>query len=91
MQAAYQALFAQLFARLDAAAVHSVSTGWFRMPIDFYKKIVKLYPDEALFARATEVRDGLVALRNSQEDAELQALEHALLAYISPRQYYRCA
>ena len=91
MQADYRGLFAEVFSKLDAAKVHSVSTGLFRMPMPFYKKIVKLYPDEALFAQESEVLDGLVSLKNPREDAELQELEQALHGYISPQQYYRCA
>jgi spore photoproduct lyase len=91
MQAAYQKLFAEVFSKLDAATVHSVSTGLFRMPVPFYKKIVKLYPDEALFAQEIELVEGQISLKNTREDAELQELEQALHGYISPRQYYRCA
>ncbi len=91
MQLAYGQLFQRLFDRLDASTIHSVSTGLFRMPTDYYKKIVKLYPDEALFARTTQTNDGLVSLFDNQEEEILQELEQSLFASISPQQYYRCA
>jgi len=91
MMDSYKQLFAELFSKLDAANIHSVSTGLFRMPMNYYKKIVKLYPDESLFARPIEVKDGMVSLRVSEEAALLKSLEDCLLDYISPNQYYRCA
>lgn len=87
----YQQLFTDIFTELDAARIHSVSTGLFRMPVDYHRKIVKLYPDEALFARATDTRNGMVSLRCEQEAAHLQRIEELLFGFISPQQYYRCA
>lgn len=89
--ASYGRLFEQLFQRLDVARIHSVSTGLFRMPVDFHKKIVKLYPDEELYARSTEIDDGLLSLKNSEEDSQLAEIEELLFNHISAQQYYRCA
>tara|TARA_B110000858_G_scaffold198514_1_gene266005 strand:+ start:19609 stop:20595 length:987 start_codon:yes stop_codon:yes gene_type:complete len=89
--APYEALFAQIFSKLDVKMLHSVSSGLFRMPIDFHKKIVKLYPDEELYARTTETKDGMIALKSSQESSHLLAIENLLLSYVSSEQYYRCA
>ena len=87
----YEALFAQIFSKLDVRKIHSVSSGLFRMPVDFHKKIVKLYPDEELFARPTEITDGMIALKSVQESSQLVAIEKLLLSYVSSEQYYRCA
>lgn len=87
----YQKLFVDIFTALDVSSLHSVSTGLFRMPADFYKNIVKLYPDEALFARTTEMKEGLISLRCEQEQAQLEAIERSLFGFISRQQYYRCA
>ena len=89
--APYEALFAQIFSKLDVRKIHSVSSGLFRMPVDFHKKIVKLYPDEELFARPTEITDGMIALKSVQESSQLVAIEKLLLSYVSSEQYYRCA
>jgi hypothetical protein len=59
------------------------------MPTSFYKNIVKLYPDVDLFARATQIENGLVTLINKEDS--LQQLEQILLRHIKPEQYYRCA
>ena len=87
----YQRLFEQVFSVLDCAKIHSVSTGMFRMPVDYFKNIVRLYPDEALFARDTVVEDGLIAFRSSIEAEQLQTLESGLMQFIAANKYYRCA
>ena len=87
---AYRRLFEEVFSQLDVKAVHSVSTGEFRMPADFYRNLVRLYPDEALFARETEARGGMIALTAGGEQSVAE-LERLLLGFISPEQYYRCA
>ena len=87
----YQQLFAQIFGVLDRDNIHSVSTGMFRMPADYFKKIVRLYPDEALFAKSTEVKAGLIALHNSAEAEQMQIIENELLRYITSDRYYHCA
>tara|TARA_B110000444_G_scaffold261176_1_gene311615 strand:- start:1995 stop:2981 length:987 start_codon:yes stop_codon:yes gene_type:complete len=89
--APYEALFAQVFSKLDVEKLHSVSSGLFRMPVDFHKRIVKLYPDEELYARTTETKDGMIALKNAEESSYLLAIENLLLSYVSSEQYYRCA
>ena len=89
--APYEALFAQIFSKLDGQKLHSVSSGLFRMPVDFHKRIVKLYPDEELFARPTQTIDGMIALKSAEENTHLMAIEKLLLNYVSSEQYYRCA
>ncbi len=87
----YRSLFKSIFSSLDVDKIHSVSSGLFRMPVEFHKRIVKLYPDEELFARPTSVADGMIALKNEDEDLQLMEIERHLFEYISPQQYYRCA
>jgi spore photoproduct lyase len=89
--AAYQHLFDKVFGVIDPAKLHSVSTGVFRMPQEFYKNIVKLYPDEELFARKTRVDQGMVSLSTGGEDEALEGVKNALLQFVSSKQYYHCA
>lgn len=89
--APYKALFEKIFAKLDVEKLHSVSSGLFRMPVNFHKKIVKLYPDEELYARPTEIKEGMISLKSAEESSQLVAIEKLLLSYISSGQYYRCA
>ncbi len=86
----YKELFEIVFAQLQTERVHSVSLGEFRLPVDYYKKIVKLYPEEPLLARETRLEDGMISLVQ-QQGSLLQDLETMLLAYVAPESYYRCA
>jgi spore photoproduct lyase len=86
----YQQLFSTVFAKLDVGALHSVSLGEFRMPSGFYKQIVRLYPDEALFAKPVQTEQGMTALAGGGETL-IRELESRLHDFIQPHQYYRCA
>lgn len=88
--AAYRQLFDSVFSVLDSKALHSVSLGEFRMPVGFHKTLVKLYPEEELFARQGVVQDGLISLEGGGRQLMLN-LEQSLLRHIRPEQYYRCA
>ena len=88
---AYAALFDQVFSRLDADRLHSLSTGLFRMPADYYRNTLKLYPDEPLFARESQTRNGVISLQQPNQEAWLAELETTLFRHINPTSYYRCA
>lgn len=87
----YQQLFREVFGNLDTTALHSVSTGLFRMPKKFYRNIATIYPDEALFARRVEERDGLLSQPVEQERELLETVEELLFRHIEKKQYYHCA
>lgn len=86
----YRTLFARVFDVLDATGLHSVSLGEFRMPQQFHRNIVKLYPEEKLFAMPAVVEDGLLRLEDNG-DTIAATLEALLYDHIRPEQYYRCA
>lgn len=100
----YSKLFEQVFNRLNSDRIHSVSTGLFRMPKPFYKRIEKLYPDEPLFLRPSQNTAGMISLiepreagdaASSQEGPEAErdfvaALESELLQYVEASKLYRC-
>jgi spore photoproduct lyase len=46
----YRELFEAIVPKLDAASLHSVSFGPFRVPRDYFQRMAKLYPKEKLFA-----------------------------------------
>jgi spore photoproduct lyase len=85
----YEHLFQQVFSTLDAELLHSVSLGEFRLPTDFHKKMVKLYPEEGLLARETISSDGMVSLAGGGPGM-MQALESRLLTHVGSSKYYRC-
>ena len=85
----YKVLFEQIFDSLNVNQLHSVSLGEFRMPKTYYKSVVKLYPDEELFARETKVEDGMISLKDTGTDS-LRNLEDMLQTYVSHEKYYFC-
>ncbi|MCA9016894.1 MAG: DNA photolyase [Gammaproteobacteria bacterium] len=87
----YAELFATVFDRLEAADLHSVSLGLFRMPKKFFSDIATLYPDEPLFARRYNHRDGQVNQLPEQELEMQNQVQELLFRYIDKRQYYHCA
>ena len=85
----YKDLFDQLFQSLDVNQLHSVSLGEFRMPKTYFKSIVKLYPEEELFARETTIENGLISLKDTDSES-LQHIENLLKTYVSREKYYFC-
>ncbi len=88
---AYRDLFDLVFSRLEADRLHSVSAGLFRMPADYFRNTLKLYPDEPLFARETQTENGVAYFRQPDRQGWLEELESALFRHIDPASYYRCA
>lgn len=86
----YKQLFQDTFNALDRESIHSVSLGPFRLPKNFHKKMIKLYPDSALLAAEMEQRDGLMSYEKATEQELLQFCEQELQQYISTDQYFPC-
>jgi len=82
----YQQLFELIFSKLNAEALHSVSIGEFRMPQDFHKRIVKLYPQEELYARPIRVEGGMVALSSQVQNESVDELIKAEVIDTDPEQ-----
>jgi spore photoproduct lyase len=86
----YAALFEQVFTRLPAHRVHSVSYGPIRFPKAMYRDIVRLYPEEPLFAGPLEARDKMVAYPAPQE-AKMHAFCKLALEKYAPDRTFYCA
>ncbi len=86
----YAALLGQLFNRLDAERIHSISYGAFRLPKDFFKRIVKLYPREELFAGELTENSPMVSYPETKEQQHRQYLENELAKYIDGSKIFPC-
>lgn len=86
----YRNLFAQVFSVLNAATLHSVSLGVFRLPEHFFKKMHKLYPDERLFASPLQNTGGMVSYKAELEQAMMQDCGEMLLQYIPREHFFPC-
>ena len=86
----YAELFREVFALLPADAVHSVSLGPFRLPRDFYNRMVRLYPDEPLFAGALARRGNLVSYAPELETEMVDFCTTTPLQYVSKDRLFPC-
>jgi spore photoproduct lyase len=89
-QALYRDLFTTVFARLEPAALHSVSFGPFRLPRDFHRAIERLYPDERLFAGPFVERNGLVSYPTEREREMRDFCRDELLRYLPEERLFPC-
>ena len=87
---AYADLFEAVFNALPCDAIHSVSLGPFRLPKPFYKKLVRIYPEEALFAGETHTNGNMVSAAEAQEMQLLQACREAILKRIPASKFFPC-
>ena len=89
-QQVYADFFQKVFKSLDVDGIHSVSLGAFRMPEKFFKNMVKLYPDEKLFASKLQTNDGMTSYAYDLEK-EMQAYcESELFKYLPKQKYFTC-
>jgi len=86
----YQELFEQVFTKIDADAIHSVSIGGFRLPEQYFKKIHKLYPDEKLFAGPIHIAGGMASYQTELEQEMLSTCTERLLKFIPPSRFFPC-
>ena len=83
----YAEFFQQVFDALDPDALHSVTIGEYRLPRDFAKRMLALYPEERLFARATQDRDGVIFLPSGS--ALVDQVNTLLRDYVDPNRIHR--
>lgn len=89
-KARYRQLFAQVFASVDGSTLHSVSFGPFRLPIDFFRTLERLYPEEPLVAGPFERRGGMVSYRAALEQEMVGACQELLLEHVPPEIFFPC-
>jgi spore photoproduct lyase len=86
----YLTLFEKLFANLSPDSVHSVSLGTFRVPVPYFKKMEKLYPEEPLFAGKFEKRGNFTGYRQEIELARNGFCQKELLKRIPREKLFQC-
>ena len=86
----YQRLFENIFSKISADSIHSVSMGGFRMPKDFYKKIKRLYPEEPLYNLAMEDVKGMKCLSLDAEQAMFEYCKKQILSWLPENKLYYC-
>ena len=89
-EAQYRRLFADIFSRLDAERIHSVSIGTFRLPAPYHRNIVRLCPEEPLFAGPLSQTDGLVSYPAELQQRMMHFCREALSAYVPAKICFSC-
>ena len=86
----YTRLFAEIFRKLHPHSIHSVSIGTFRIPASYHRKMVRLYPDEPLFAGPLVRSDGLVSYHSELQQEMMDFCRTALSAYVPATICFSC-
>ena len=86
----YVNMFRDVFDVVSLDQLHSVSLGTFRMPESFFKNMLKLYPDEKMFAGPLEKNKGLVMYKKELEEEMTMTCREKLLQHIPEELLYSC-
>ncbi len=84
----YERLFQDVFRKIRAESLHSVSLGPFRLPKEGYETIYKLYPDEKLFSGPLEDRKGMTSYVREIEEEMINLVTRELLRYIPKNLFF---
>ena len=86
----FRQLLEQIFVAIDVEKLHSVSLGAFRLPKNNYKQVIKLYPDEPLFAQNLALNNDIISYPLEQEEEMMDFCKHQLLNFIPQDIYFPC-
>lgn len=79
----YRRLYDQVFGAIRAESLHSVSLGPFRLSPELFRNIVRLYPEDPLFAAPLEEEeDGQIGYRRDLEEEMVEFCREELLRRI---------
>lgn len=87
----YRDLFGKIFRALDAGRLHSVSLGAFRLPKPFYDNMVRLYPEEPLFAGELTTGRPTVSYPDDREQEIIGFCREELMRYVPTEKLYSCS
>lgn len=89
-EALYGELIDEVLASVDPERIHSVTLGPMRFPKAMHDRIVRLYPEEPLFARQeTVLRDGQVSCSPEHEEEMVGFVEERLLRELPASRVFR--
>lgn len=86
----YEDLLVTIFSSIDASLVHSVSYGMFRLPKPFFRKMVRLYPDEKLFSMPLTEHESQVSFSPEAEQASHEIVHKTLLEHVDEKVIFPC-
>ena len=90
LQADYEMLLQKIFSSIDATQIHSVSYGMFRLPKPFFRKMIKLYPQEKLFSMPLTEQESQVSFSKEIENESHNVVHSELLKYVDEGVIFPC-
>ena len=87
-QQQYAEMLLQIFSRIDASQLDSVTLGSFRLPKGFYKIMHKYFPDHWLFNAGLTEESAMITYKKEIEDELFEAVERETLKYINQELLY---
>lgn len=86
----YTEMIERVFREVDSDKIHSVTLGPMRFPKAMYDRIVKLYPDDPLFALGgSEMRDGQMSYPEEIEKAMVDHVYESLTSHLPAEKIFR--
>ncbi len=89
-QALYADMFDAVFEQLETSKIHSISLGPFRLPTQFYKKMIRLYPESKLLSTNLTASNNMLSYDPETENSLLKFCETRILKTVKPDQYFPC-
>jgi spore photoproduct lyase len=89
-QEQYKQFFEHVFSIVKPELLHSVSLGVFRLPEKYFKKLLKLYPEEKLFASPLETNKGMTSYKSEIEQEMIDYCSALILNYIPHAKFFPC-
>lgn len=86
----YAQLFQEVFTKIDAKKLHSVSLGPFRLPKAAFKNMINLYPDEKLFSHSLDETQSTISYHKDLEREIVHYCTQELLKYIPKNIFFPC-
>jgi len=86
----YQEMIREVFSAVEADRIHSVTLGAMRFPKAMHERIVKLYPEDPLFAlQEMSVREGQMSYRPEIETELVETIHRELSQYLPESRIFR--
>ena len=90
LQSDYAELLDHIFSAVEADRIHSASYGMFRLPKPFFRKMVRLYPEEKLFSAPLTEHKAQVSFGEEAESTSLSIVHSELLKYVEEQVIFPC-
>ncbi len=86
----YSQFYQEVFTQININRLHSASMGTFRLPKEIFKNMIRLYPDEKLFAHSLDETQDIVSYKKRLEEEMISFCSQEILKYIPGEIFFPC-